>query len=162
MNNNIFGAEILLTLDPCLAYFKQWLRDSEGYRASPYLDAGDLPTIGTGITYYPNGSKVTLMDKNISTKENFALVDQIMIPKINMVNSIVVTPIFPIRRIVLLDFVYNLGEMALATSTFLKLVNDNPNNPKIADEIMRWVYCDGKILKGLVRRRQREVDLYFS
>jgi lysozyme len=162
MNNNIIKAPVLLGLDPWLVFFKNWLRQMEGFSSTPYLDSGDLPTIGTGITFYPDGRKVTLLDKNITRDEDWVMLDTILKPRITTVNTIVVSPISSQRRIALLDFVYNCGETSFVESTLLKKINNNPDDPSIRDEMMKWVYCNGQILKGLVRRRKLEADLYFD
>ena len=62
----------------------------------------------------------------------------------------------------LVSFAFNLGPYNLKSSTLLKKVNKNPNDPTIRDEFMRWTKAGGKVLKGLVERRQCEADLYFS
>jgi lysozyme len=50
----------------------------------------------------------------------------------------------------------------LKSSTLLKKVNINPNDPTIAAEFLKWNKAGGKIVAGLTRRRQAESDLYFS
>ena len=62
----------------------------------------------------------------------------------------------------LVSFAYNLGNGSLKSSTLLKKVNANPNDPTIRDEFMKWVNAGGKKLPGLIRRRQAEADLYFG
>ncbi|MBQ9255024.1 MAG: lysozyme [Bacteroidales bacterium] len=62
----------------------------------------------------------------------------------------------------LVSFAYNLGLGALKSSTLLKKIKINPNDPSIRQEFMRWVYSGSQKLKGLERRRKAEVDLYFS
>jgi lysozyme len=62
----------------------------------------------------------------------------------------------------LVSFAYNLGPANLKASTLLKKVNANPNDESIRLEFMKWVKAGGKTLKGLVRRREAEADLYFK
>ena len=38
----------------------------EGFRAKPYLCPAGVPTIGYGVTVYPDGTKVTLQDPPIT------------------------------------------------------------------------------------------------
>jgi hypothetical protein len=45
---------------------------------------------------------------------------------------------------------------------FAKKVNENPNDESIKLEFMKWVEAGGKTLKGLVRRREAESELYFK
>ena len=56
---------------------------------------------------------------------------------------------------VLVDFAYNAGVGALKTSTLLKKVNAGDFDA-VSDELMKWTKGGGKVLPGLVRRRQAE------
>lgn len=62
----------------------------------------------------------------------------------------------------LVSFVFNIGGSAFARSTIRRKILANPNDKNIRAEFMRWVYADGKMLKGLERRREEEAELYFS
>jgi lysozyme len=62
----------------------------------------------------------------------------------------------------LVSFAYNLGPGNLKSSTLLKKVNANPEDESIRLEFMKWVKAGGKTLKGLVRRREAEANLYFK
>jgi lysozyme len=57
---------------------------------------------------------------------------------------------------------YNIGTGAFSTSTLLKKVRVFPDNPTIRDEFLRWVYVNGQVVQGLVNRRIKEADYYFS
>jgi lysozyme len=62
----------------------------------------------------------------------------------------------------LVSFCYNVGPSNLKSSTLLKKVNLNPNDPTIKNEFLKWNRGGGKVLDGLTRRRQAEADLYFT
>lgn len=62
----------------------------------------------------------------------------------------------------LVSFTFNLGIGNLRSSTLLKLIRNNPNNFLTAYELPKWRRANGKILPGLVRRRQSEASLYFT
>lgn len=62
----------------------------------------------------------------------------------------------------LADFTYNLGIGNLLNSTLYKKVKINPSDPTIADEFKKWNKSCGKVLPGLVRRREAESILYFE
>lgn len=62
----------------------------------------------------------------------------------------------------LVDFVFNLGAGNFKKSTLLKKISNDPNDPTIYDEFLRWVYAGGVKLLGLVRRRTDEANLYFT
>lgn len=62
----------------------------------------------------------------------------------------------------LVSFTFNLGAGNLYSSTLLKKVNRNPDDPSIRQEFEKWVYADGRVLQGLVDRRKAEADMYFE
>jgi lysozyme len=61
----------------------------------------------------------------------------------------------------LCDFTYNCGGGNLQVSTLLRLVN-REEFEAAADEFPKWVYARGVRLRGLVRRRAAERDLWLS
>lgn len=61
----------------------------------------------------------------------------------------------------LASFVYNVGAERFRTSTLLKRVNQQ-RWLHAADQFPRWVYADGRVMPGLVKRRQAERDLFLS
>ena len=42
------------------------IKDFEGFRAAPYRDSANIPTIGYGTILYPNGHSVTMADPAIT------------------------------------------------------------------------------------------------
>jgi lysozyme len=57
----------------------------------------------------------------------------------------------------LTSFAYNVGLGNLKTSTLLRLINQG--TPDSA-QFLRWVYGGGRVLPGLVKRRQAEKSLF--
>jgi lysozyme len=53
------------------------------------------------------------------------------------------------------DLVYNIGAGNFATSTMLKLLNDN-EIALAAEEFEKWDKAGGKVVAGLLRRRTAE------
>ena len=62
----------------------------------------------------------------------------------------------------LVSFVFNIGVQAFRISTLRRLIMSNPDDLKIADEFRRWVYAGNKKLPGLIKRREKEIELYYS
>lgn len=62
------------------------------------------------------------------------------------------------RLAAIVDFTFNLGGGRLQTSTLRRRVNQR-DWPAAATELQRWVYGGGKVLPGLVARREAEVAL---
>lgn len=138
------------------------IKEFEGFSAKPYNCSANVPTIGFGNTYYPNGTKIKLTDKPITKEyanEIFKVVaDKFAANVLKLVKSNITTN----QLNALTAFAYNVGLANLAKSTLLKLVNNNPNDAVIAKEFLRWNKANGKALNGLTRRRIAESALYFT
>ena len=78
------------------------------------------------------------------------------------VNKLVKTDINQNQFDALVSLSYNIGFGAIKRSHLLKLVNENPNDLQIAIEFLKWRKANGKVIKGLETRRQKEVELYFK
>lgn len=138
------------------------IKKFEGYSDRPYKCPAGISTIGYGNTYYPNGTKVKITDKQITreyaneilahTADEFAA-DVLKLVKskisVNQLNA-------------LTAFAYNVGMGNFQKSTLLKLVNVNPNDAMIAKEFLKWNKAAGKELNGLTNRRIAESALYFT
>ena len=59
----------------------------------------------------------------------------------------------------LVDFVFNCGAGNFAASTLLRKINAG-DMEGAALEFEKWTHVDGKVMAGLVRRRQAETDLF--
>ena len=62
----------------------------------------------------------------------------------------------------IVSFVFNVGIGNFKASTLLAKIRINPEDNSIMDEFLRWVYANGKVMKGLQKRRLAEMKLYFS
>jgi len=138
------------------------LKKFEGFRANPYLCSAGVPTIGYGNTYYENGIRVKLTDSPID--ENWAeqLFKSILTHYELGVDSVTTDNITQNQFDALVIFAYNVGVVNFKKSTLLKLVNQNPYDLNIAKQFMRWTRAGGKVIKGLVLRRNLESHLYFK
>jgi len=61
----------------------------------------------------------------------------------------------------LVDFAYNCGTQALRTSTLLRKLNSG-DYAGASKEFGKWVYANGRKLKGLAARRERERKLFMG
>jgi|APCry1669189883_1035261.scaffolds.fasta_scaffold03314_2 lysozyme len=138
------------------------IKSFEGYMGKPYKDAVGIPTIGYGATFYPNGKKVTLADQPINESQASDLLKNMLSQFEQYVDSFCVDTINQNQFDALVSFCYNLGPASLKSSTLLKKVNINPNDPTIKDEFGKWVMAGGHPLPGLVKRRAAEAELYFT
>ena len=138
------------------------IKKYEGFRATSYLCPASVPTIGYGATYYPNGRKVTMDDAPITEQEAEYMLRKMLTSYENGVNRYVQKPINQNQYDALVSFAYNLGLGALKSSTLLRKVNQDPDDKSIEKEFLKWVKAGGNVLKGLVKRRLEESQLYFS
>jgi lysozyme len=138
------------------------ITNHEGLRLKPYLCPAKIPTIGYGNTYYPDGKRVTLLDKDITKQEAFDMFKEVANRFAKRVDTLVTSNLNQNQFNALVSFAYNVGTGNFSSSTLLKKVNKNPNDLTIKDEFLRWNKAGGKVLNGLTNRRNEEAILYFS
>lgn len=134
----------------------------EGFKPNPYLDSVKIPTIGYGNTYYKDGTRVALLDKHITQEEAFELFKSIVDRFASKVNSYVKSAVNQNQFNALVSLAYNIGTGNFASSTLLKKVNINPNDPSIDFEFKKWNKAGGKVVNGLTNRRLKESQTYYS
>lgn len=139
------------------------IKQFEAFKASPYIDAVGVPTIGYGVTYYLDGRKVTMKDQPITEQQASLLLESLIekdfarfVPKNVNQNQFDA----------LCSLVYNIGVGAFTKSTLYKKVIANPNDESIKQEFLKWNKGrrNGQLVefKGLTNRRIKESELYFS
>lgn len=134
----------------------------EGFSAKPYLCPAKIATIGYGNTFYSNGKKVTMLDKEISKSQAFEMFKEIADKFASKVSKVVTSPLNQNQFNSLVSFAYNVGTGNFMNSTLLKKVNANHNDPAIRTEFLKWDKVGTKKLAGLTRRRIYEADNYFT
>lgn len=134
-------------------------RRFEGLYLTSYLCPAMVPTIGYGATYYRDGRRVTLSDPPITRKQAEELLLW-MIEKVYLPAVLRLCPNVrdPMLIAALIDFTFNLGSGNLRASTLRKRVNAERWDD-IPTELRKWVRASGRVLRGLVRRREAEVLL---
>ena len=134
----------------------------EGYSDRHYKCPAGISTIGYGNTYYPNGTKVKITDKQITKEYANEILAHTADEFAEDVLKLVKSKINVNQLNALTSFAYNVGVSNLQKSTLLKLVNINPNDGNIAKEFLKWNKAAGKVLNGLTNRRIAESALYFT
>lgn len=138
------------------------IKKYEGLSLKPYKCPAGIPTIGYGATYYASGIKVKLTDKPITEHQASVMLIMMLKHYEIAVDSYTRDDITQGQFDALVSFAYNCGLGNLKSSTLLKKVNANPNDPTIRQEFLKWNKGGGKILAGLTKRRTEEADLYES
>lgn len=142
------------------------IAEFEGLRLSPYYATAEeknkgIVTIGYGNTFYEDGKKVQITDAPITKTQALRLL-QITTDKFaNKVASFIKKPVNQNQFDALVSLTYNIGLNAFANSTALQMVNINPNDANVRKWILVWNKQAGKVLQGLVNRREKEAELYF-
>lgn len=135
---------------------KDLIKSFEGCRLNAYKCSAGVPTIGYGNTYYPNGDKVQMNDV-ITLQQAIELFDDLIVRYERIVNSKLKVDVKQNEFDALVSHTYNTG----GSSTLFKLVNMEAPKDKIKNWFTtKYITANGKRLKGLVIRRQKEWDLY--
>ena len=134
----------------------------EGFSAKPYLCSAKIPTIGYGNTYYTDGKRVTLLDKEITKVQAFEMFKTIADKFASKVSQLVTSPLNQNQFNALVSLAYNIGTGNFASSTLLKKVNKNHNDTSIELEFKKWNKVNKKEVAGLTKRRLYESKVYFS
>ena len=132
------------------------IKELEGLRLEAYLDPAGVPTIGYGHT----GDDVKMGDR-ISKYWAEDLLRRDLWEVEAAVNELDVATTQG-QFDALVSFAFNMGVERLKKSTLLKRIRDGDSRKAITDEWMRWVYADGKKLRGLVKRRRWEARRFFE
>lgn len=142
-------------MNKCIFKATKLIKEFESLRLRAYLCPAKVWTIGWGHT------KGVKKGMQITEEEAEKLLREDMQDAIDVVERLNVD-LNENQYNALVSFVFNIGGSAFATSTMHRKILANPNDKKIKDEFLRWVYADGKMLKGLENRREKEAELYFS
>ena len=135
-------------------------RPFEGLRLNPYICPAGYPTIGYGTVWKPDGTKVTMEHPPITkeTAEAWLLHELRHNYLAGVVKASPGLLASPRALGAMTDFAYNLGVARYRSSTLRRRV-DVQDWQAAKEELMKWVRGGGKVLPGLVRRRQAEAAL---
>lgn len=126
-----------------------------------YFDPVRVPTIGFGNIDSVNASDVDV--KVISAAEAEALLIQDLKTAQDAVSSLISASLNDNEFSALVSFTFNLGSGALRDSTLRRRLNRGDDRISLAnDEFKKWVLAGGRVLEGLVRRREAERVLFLS
>ncbi|PKF33439.1 lysozyme [Acinetobacter proteolyticus] len=132
----------------------------EDLRLAAYDDGVGVWTIGYGTTVYPNGIRVKRGDT--CTKAQAVSFFQHDLRRFEAaVNQAVKVVVNQNQFDALVSLTYNIGEQAFKDSTLLKKLNAS-DFMSSADQFPKWNRGGGKVMKGLVRRRAAERELFLK
>ena len=131
------------------------IKQFEGLRLEAYLCPAGIWTIGYGHTsgVSPN-SFITIQEADEYLHRDVAAIEM-QLNKLNL-------SLRQCQWDAIVSFVFNVGIGNFKASTLLAKIRINPDDNSIMDEFLRWVYANGKVMRGLQKRRLTEMKLYFS
>ena len=131
------------------------IKGFEGFREYPYTCPGGALTIGYGTTIKPG------QHTSITKEQAEAILRKSISGFERSIKKLVKVPLNQNQYDALVSFTYNVGAGALQRSTLLKKLNDR-DHQDAADELLRFTKSNGKVLQGLVKRREKERTLFLS
>jgi lysozyme len=147
------------------------IKHYESFRSKPYICPAGVPTIGYGCTYYETGKRVTLNDPPITEAQASELLKVIVIGFESSVSRYVKVELTDNEFSALVCLVYNIGTLNFAgnmslnpprkPSTVLTRLNLG-DKAGAAQAFGMWIKGSGKVLPGLVKRRESEKQLFLT
>jgi lysozyme len=132
----------------------------EDLRLNAYDDGVGVWTIGFGTTVYPNGIRVKKGDVcSLDQAKAYFAFDLKRFER--AVNSSVKVTLNQNQFDALVSLAYNIGQTGFKESTLVKKLNAG-DYAGAADQFKFWNKGGGKVLKGLVRRRAAEAELFLK
>lgn len=119
-------------------------------RAYPYICSAGYPTIGYGHLCDPKHPPITEAEAEVYLARDLQTA---LTATLRYCPVLATEP--EARLAAIVDFTFNLGAGRLQTSTLRRRVNQR-DWPSAATELRRWVFGGGKVLPGLVTRREAE------
>lgn len=145
--------------------------DPSTVNIDPYLDPVNIWTIGWGHAIRYGGRFLkgeadraqmhALYPDGITLDQAEALLHADLIDTGRDVQTMLAVPVNDNEFGALTSFAFNLGTGNLRSSTLLKRLNAD-DRAGAADQFLRWVRADGKVLPGLVKRRAAERALFLA
>ena len=136
------------------------IKSYEGWYSQAYKDPVGIWTIGYGHTNEAGPPKVT-PDLTLTREEGEALLRKDLRQYQASVEKLVKVPLNDNQYGALVSFTYNLGAGNLSKSTLLRKLNKGDYSGAAA-EFSKWNRADGRVLRGLTRRREAERVLFLK
>ena len=129
------------------------LKKFEGCELKSYRCSAGVLTIGYGHT------KGVTEGMQIDQEEAESMLASEMVEYESNINDNVEVDLNQNQFDAMVCWVYNLGVGNLRSSTLLKVLN-NKEYDEVPDQMKRWNKAGGRVLAGLVRRRDAEAALF--
>jgi len=137
------------------------IKEFEGFRAEAYRDPIGIWTIGYGSTAMAGVGIDPKPGMRITEAQAEDYLRKTVVKFAAHIDPLIKQPINENERAAFLSLAYNIGPGAFAKSSALRHFNQG-NKAKAADAILLFNKAGGKVLNGLVRRRQAERALFLA
>lgn len=137
-----------------------FIKNYEKWMRCAYIDAVGKLTIGYGHLVKPGDG----YNKNscITEDEGLKLLKKDLTTASNCIANAVRVPLSDNQFGALVSWAFNVGCSAAKTSTLVTKLNAGGDADEVCKQLRRWNKGGGKVLAGLVRRRNDECTLYKS
>ena len=154
----------MLNVIPNFTLWGELIKHFEGFKTDAYLDPNRIPTVGFGSTYNYSEKRKVQMGDVITLQQATNWMQFEFNEIIRLANVYVKIPLNKGQSTAICDYIYNRGIGNFLKTQLDELINANPNDPAIADEINRTGLVDklGHVLLGLKRRRATQANLYLT
>jgi lysozyme len=129
------------------------VRAYEGLWLEAYQDTSGIWTIGYGHTAGVKPGDC------ISREQAAQLLEVDLAEAERAVDALVQVPLTDNQFSALVSFVFNEGQAAFTRSTLLRKLNEGGHS-LVPAYLKSWIFDDGKVLPGLVKRRAAEAALW--
>ncbi|NQY82467.1 MAG: lysozyme [Alphaproteobacteria bacterium] len=151
-------------MDEALKIAAALAKPFEGFSEVPYLCPAGVWTIGYGTALRgDNGRFLTRSAPaphlTMTEDEAEAALQDHMAGIQPTIDRLIRVSLSPSQQAALLDFAYNLGTGNLQASTLRKKINRR-EFAAVPKEFRKWRMAGGRILRGLVRRREAEIRIW--
>ena len=138
------------------------IKHFEGFVSRWYSDPVGVKTCCYGHTDSAGDPKyVVTFNKTFTKAEGEEILKRDLGQYESAVSNAVKVPLNDNQFAALVSFTYNLGAGNLRSSTLLRKLNAG-DYKGAADQFLVWNKAGGKVLQGLVKRREAERDLFLS
>lgn len=137
------------------------IKEFEGFKAKAYQDAVGVWTIGYGITANAGIGVKPIPGMTVTRDQAEKHLDAAVTLFAHQVTQVLTRPANENQFGAMVSLAYNIGPAAFRRSSVLRLFNAGDFDGA-AEAFLLWNKAGGKVLRGLVRRREAEKKLFLT
>lgn len=137
------------------------LANFEGMSLKPYLDSGGVKTVGIGSTVSDiKDLSSWSWDKTLTPEQAVHIYQDHIDVYAEAVEKAIKVEISQNKFDALVSLCYNIGVSGFSKSSAARLVNLKATDDEVCSAMRMWNKDNGKVVKGLINRREKECQLY--